>query len=104
MYAGRVSGSTDEWPGRVMWKRPPMVILPPVTPPLPPLDCEPPDPGALGIAAGPAPLWAPDTSPCCTTAVEAGWAYDRIVNTPQHPALTTAAARSGTADRFPKPP
>src|SRR5256885_5883688 len=78
MYARTVSRSTDESTGPVMSKKPPIVIFPPLTPPEPP-----PlvwvEPGALGIAAGLAPLWAPDTSPCCTIAVEAGWVYDRIV-------------------------
>src|SRR5438132_13456753 len=103
MYARTVSRSTDESTGPVMSKKPPMVILPPVTPPLPPLDCEPPEPGALGIAAGPAPLWAPDTSPCCTIAVEAGWVYDRIVITPSTAAMTTAAPSSETATLSLKP-
>src|SRR5437899_8153410 len=73
MYARTVSRSTDESTGPVISKKPPMVILPPLTPPDPPPALEPPDPGGLGIAAGLAPDWAPDTSPCCTIAVVAGW-------------------------------
>src|SRR5438445_8836625 len=96
MYARTVSRSTEESTGPVMSKKPPIVILPPLTPPEPP-----PlvwvDPGALGIAAGLAPDWAPDTSPCCTKAVEAGWVYDRIVVTPNTAAMTTAAPRREAA-------
>src|SRR5947208_4176010 len=89
-----------------MSKKPPIVILPLLTPPEPPLDDEPPLPGAPGMAAGLAPVvfaWVPETSPCCTATVEAGWLKDLTVTTPSTAPSTMAAPSRETATRSRKP-
>src|SRR2546430_17165148 len=90
-----------------MSKKPPIVILPLLTPPEPPLDDEPPLPGAPGMAAGLAPevfAWGPETSPCCTATVEAGRVKDPTVTTPSTAPRTMAAPSRDTAPPSPKPP
>src|SRR5437588_998267 len=92
-----------------MSKKPPIVILPPLTPPLDdelPLDGEPPLPGAPGMAAGLAPVvfaWVPETSPCWTATAEAGWLNDLTVTTPSTAPSTMAAPSRETATRSRKP-
>src|SRR5437660_10300450 len=86
-----------------MSKKPPIVIVPPLTaPPLPP-DGAPPVPGAPGIAAGLAPAWAPDTWPGDTSEVEAGWVKDLTGMPPSTAPMTSAAPSSETAMRSRKP-
>src|SRR5438309_11703330 len=86
-----------------MSKKPPIVIVPPLTaPPLPP-DGAPPVPGAPGIAAGLAPACAPDTWPWDTSEVEAGWEKDLTVMTPSTAPMTSAAPSTETDLRSRKP-
>src|SRR2546430_17642277 len=90
-----------------MSKKPPIVILPLLTPPEPPLDDEPPLPGAPGMAAGLAPevfAWVPETSPCCTATGEAGWVEDPPRAPPNPAPPPVAGPPQATATRSPKPP
>src|SRR2546430_1892429 len=93
-----------------MSKKPPIVILPPLTPPLDdelPLDGEPPLPGAPGMAAGLAPVvfaWVPETSPCWTATAEAGWLDDLTRITPRPGPSPMGGPRRRPATRSPEAP
>src|SRR5260370_9141636 len=79
-----------------MSKNPPIVIVPPVTPP-PALEDPP------GIAVGLASAWVPETWPwSMAAAVEA--VNERTVMTPSTALMSRAAPRRETATRSRKPP
>ncbi len=86
-------------------KNPPIVIVPPLTPPEPgPLDEPPALPAAPGVSAVEALACAPATEPAVVVARSVvGWVKDRTVITPNTAPITSAAPSSETAILSRKP-